>query len=118
MSSRKHLWFKARYLGWGWTPCSKEGWILTLGYIFAIFAFALTIDERSPPTEVGFTFFLPITILTVTFIRIAFLKGEKPRWRWMGKDVSPSRSKTLWLITIFATFAVLAGITISIVHQM
>jgi hypothetical protein len=47
-----------------------------------MFAFALTIDENSPPREAMFTFFLPMTLLTVALIRICYKKGEAPRWQW------------------------------------
>jgi len=76
------IWFKRKVFGWGWTPVTWQGWLVTLVFIIAIFAFALTIDERSTPRELVFTFFLPVTLLSITFIRIAYLKGEKPKWMW------------------------------------
>ena len=51
-------------------------------YIIAVLAFTLTIDEDSPANEVVFTGLLPITLLTITLIRICYKKGEKPRWQW------------------------------------
>lgn len=75
-------WFKRKLYGWGWTPVKWQGW-LTIGvYIVLVLAFALTIDESSPAREIVFTFILPITLLTVTLIRICYKFGEKPRWQW------------------------------------
>lgn len=78
------LWFKRKLYGWGWTPVTREGWTVTAVYIFLVFAAAFTIDEYSPAREVMFTFILPTVLLTATFIRIAYKKGEKPRWQWGG----------------------------------
>lgn len=76
------LWFKRKLYGWGWTPVTWQGWLITLGYIAFIVLFALTIDETSPTSEVAFTFILPVALLTFAFIRICYAKGEKPKWQW------------------------------------
>lgn len=81
----KHLWFKRKIYGWGWVPVTWQGWLTTGIYIFLVVAFGLTIDEMSPPREVMFTFGLPVTLLTITFIRICYKKGERPKWQW-GDD--------------------------------
>lgn len=78
----KKLWFKRKLYGWGWYPCSWEGWLVTLVYAALLVAFRLTIDEASPAREVWFTFLIPAVLLTIAFIRVAYKKGEKPRWQW------------------------------------
>ncbi|MCI5108512.1 MAG: hypothetical protein MRY49_01545 [Candidatus Pacebacteria bacterium] len=75
-------WFKRKPFGWGWTPANKKGWLVTLAYILLVIVFALTIDESSSDGELVFTFFLPLVLLTIAFIRIAYRKGEKPKWTW------------------------------------
>ncbi|MBP9732303.1 MAG: hypothetical protein KBD29_02490 [Candidatus Magasanikbacteria bacterium] len=82
----KKLWFKRKIYGWGWYPATWEGWVVILVYMGAVFAFAATIDEQSPPRELVFTFFLPITFLTIALLRICYATGEKPRWQWGNKD--------------------------------
>jgi len=82
----KRLWFKRKWYGWGWYPASWEGWAVTAAYAALLILFALTIDERSGPKEVAFTFLLPAAILTVSFIRICYRTGEKPRWQWGRPD--------------------------------
>lgn len=79
-------WFKRKLYGWGWTPATWQGWLVTALYITFIFLFAMTIDENSSDKEAIFTFVLPLIILTITFISIAYKKGEKPRWQWGKKD--------------------------------
>jgi hypothetical protein len=78
----KHYWFKKKLYGWGWTPATWQGWLITLIYVLLIIIFAQTIDDISPVREVMFTFVLPVVFLTITFIRIAYKKGEKPGWQW------------------------------------
>lgn len=82
----KNLWFKRKLYGWGWTPVTWQGWLATVVYVALVAAFALTIDENSPPQEVAFTFLLPAVLLTATFIRIAYKTGEAPRWQWGAKS--------------------------------
>lgn len=81
------LWFKRKLYGWGWYPSSWEGWVVTLIYVALIVLFASTLDENSSPREFALMFFLPLVILSSAFIRIAYKKGESPRWQW-GKDSS------------------------------
>ncbi|PIR54143.1 hypothetical protein COU75_02410 [Candidatus Peregrinibacteria bacterium CG10_big_fil_rev_8_21_14_0_10_42_8] len=78
----KRYWFKAKLYGWGWVPVKREGWLVLAVYIALVLAFALTIDEQSPPEEVMFTFLLPLLLLTGALIRICYRTGEKPRWQW------------------------------------
>lgn len=81
----EHYWFKRKLYGWGWTPVTWEGWFVTILYVLLLIAAALTIDDGSPAREVAFTFILPAILLTAAFIRIAYKKGESPRWQW-GRD--------------------------------
>lgn len=85
-NASKRLWFKRKTYGWGWVPVTWEGWLVTFLYVILIMAFALTIDNNSSPREVAFTFVIPAVLLTITFFRIAYKKGERPRWQWGEKD--------------------------------
>lgn len=76
------LWFKRKRYGWGWTPATWQGRVITLVYLLLVAGFSLTVNDNSPLREVLFTFILPVVLLTVTFIRIAYKKGERPRWQW------------------------------------
>lgn len=78
----KHYWFKRRFFGWGWTPATWQGWLVTSIYIAAIVIFSFTIDEGSSVSEIFFSFIIPIAVLTAVIIRIAYKTGEKPRWQW------------------------------------
>lgn len=80
------FWFKRKIYGWGWTPATWQGWAVTGVYVASLILFAATIDEQSPTREVVFTFALPVTILTLVFIRICYAKGEKPKWHWGTKS--------------------------------
>lgn len=75
-------WFKRKRYGWGWTPATWQGWLIIATYLGLILMFSLTIDENSPTREVVFTFILPVTLLTITLLRICYRKGEKPKWQW------------------------------------
>lgn len=75
-------WFKRKVWGWGWTPATWQGWLVTLVWLALILLLSFTVDETSPLREVMFTFILPTLLLTITLIRICYKTGEKPRWQW------------------------------------
>lgn len=78
----KGSWFKRKLYGWGWVPVTWQGWLITILYVLFVLIFASTVDETSSPQEIVFTCILPITLLTIMFIRICYKKGEKPKWQW------------------------------------
>lgn len=75
-------WFRQKLYGWGWTPATWQGWLVTLVYIGLVIIFALTIDAESPKREIIFTFIIPAILLTITLFRILREKSEKPKWMW------------------------------------
>lgn len=89
----KGYWFKRKVFGWGWTPARWQGWVVVLVYVLALLFFGFTIDEDSPTNEVFFTFLLPVVLLTISLIRICYLKGEKPRWMWGLPDKDSSNKE-------------------------
>ncbi len=86
------LWFRNKWYGWGWYPATWQGWAVIGVYVILITAFSFTIDENSPTREVVFTFILPVTLLTITLIRICYKTGEKPKWQW-GPPKNDSNKK-------------------------
>jgi len=78
----KGYWFRARWYGWGWVPARWQGWVVIGVWLLLVLALAATVDERSAPREVAFTFVLPLAILTATLFRICWKTGERPRWNW------------------------------------
>jgi len=77
------LWFKSKSFGWGWTPCSIEGWLVTIGFIIALIAISFMLKEGNA-AQYMFWFFSLIALLII----IAYKKGEKPHWNWgKKKDV-------------------------------
>jgi hypothetical protein len=79
--TKTELWFKAKCFGWGWYPCSWQGWLVIL--IWAIlFYFSLRKMDHE-----GLKNILFIILITFILIWISFKKGEKPSWRWAGKKI-------------------------------
>ncbi len=80
-------WFKAKTYGYGWVPCTWEGWTVVGGYIVlslaptAIFLVLGLDTEHSGSLYAAF--FLPyIALLTGVLLWISLKKGGKPQWRW------------------------------------
>lgn len=77
----QRYWFKRKIWGWGWTPATWQGWLSTLIYISLVLLIALNGEEEipgNPDSGTNFLMFgLPIILLTVAFIFLAYKKGEK-----------------------------------------
>lgn len=77
------LWFKAKSFGWGWTPITWQGWVVTLLYIVSILVHVQNIDVQTHSTnDIGMNFVIPFIINTVFLLIVCYAHGEKPRWRW------------------------------------
>ena len=79
MEQNKKLWFRAKYFGWGWYPCSWEGWLVLLIWL-GVFTLSITLIEENDH-ETGKNFAV-IIMITALLIYVSWKKGEKPRWRW------------------------------------
>ena len=80
------VWFRARSYGWGWTPVSVEGWLVMLAFVMAagVVTAIFIYQVRSGVGRGSATlqFLLAIAILTGLLTAVAWLTGERPRWRW------------------------------------
>ncbi|MFQ5474670.1 MAG: hypothetical protein ACE5DM_02435 [Candidatus Nanoarchaeia archaeon] len=76
-------WFKSKSFGYGWTPCSWEGWAVTLGFVATLIAISVIFTaygaKESP------YIILSIALAVAVMIKICFAHGEKPKWSW-GKN--------------------------------
>ena len=75
-------WFKRKPFGWGWTPAKWQGWFSVLVYLVFILALVLSKEKNipgNPDSGSNFlTFALPVIVLTVLLVIVAYKKGEKP----------------------------------------
>jgi hypothetical protein len=90
MENNNKLWFRRKRYGWGWTPATKEGWLVLLVYII-IFATADIIFVNSMKVAPSHTksgvFLAFVGFITGILIQICYKKGEEPRWSWgRGKN--------------------------------
>jgi hypothetical protein len=72
----KKLWFKAKHYGWGWYPCSWEGWLALLIWVVLFMISINTLDHEWLKN------LIVISIFTIILIWVCYKKGEKPCWRW------------------------------------
>ena len=83
----KKLWFRAKTYGWGWTPCSWEGWLVILAYVLAVFFYMIRTLDAQLNGDYGAPLYyhLLIALTTLLLIWVCYKKGEKPGWRWGKK---------------------------------
>jgi hypothetical protein len=84
-----HFWFKNKQYGYGWTPVSRQGWLVLFGFIVytVVQVLDLTIkissdiDYYKVITVYLFNFASAITCLLL----ITYLTGQKSKWSWGSK---------------------------------
>ncbi len=75
-NKNKKIWFRKKLYGWGWTPCTWQGWLVIL--IWAVFfTFAMLMMDHEWLKNLLFIF-----LSTFFLIYICYKKGERPRWQW------------------------------------
>jgi len=83
----KKFWFKRKRYGYGWRPATWQGWLVDFSYVILLVCIFSYIDQYShsvSDTLIGIV--MPMLLLTVVFVLITWLTGERPRFQW-GKRV-------------------------------
>jgi len=81
----KKYWFKSKSFGWGWTPCSREGWLVTIGFGVAMILLSFLFQDSLERGE-AFDYLALVFGLSAILIIIAFKTGEKPKWNWRKQN--------------------------------
>ncbi len=63
-----NYWFKPKKFGWGITPISKEGWLLTLLISLLLFADGYAIYNTYPQPFATIKFIIDTFIITFVFL--------------------------------------------------
>lgn len=88
------LWFKNKKYGWGWTPCSWQGWGILAMYFFAMIADMIYFNNHEfSDSDFLMQFFPQVYILTVFLLIICYKTGEKPRWQWGNRSKDGTQSQ-------------------------
>ncbi len=61
-------WFRPKRYGWGFTPVSWQGWVLTGAYVAAVFVLAILVAPTQP-----WIFWTLLVLATVGYFLIALL---------------------------------------------
>lgn len=82
-------WFRPKRVGYGATPITWEGWLLTIGSlaIIGVASLAMVIASRSAvlPDEamlVGYGLWLIVVIATIAVLRVVSQRRTDGEWRW------------------------------------
>ena len=86
----KRLWFRRKRYGYGWTPCTWQGWLVTFGFVGAIGFVAVTYtellkfvvnDTRGILSLTAVMLVAQATLVGV-LIWVCYKTGESPKWSW------------------------------------
>ena len=76
-------WFKRKMYGWGWTPATKEGWLVTAACLIFVLSVAWRAELVSlTSTGIVTELVLPIAAAIMVLIFLCWKTGESPRWQW------------------------------------
>lgn len=84
----KKFWFKVKDYGWGWYPASWQGWLVIAAWVGVLIWIFRDIDSTSHSgSDTLIAFFIPLVISVAVLIAICWFTGERPSWRWGGKNI-------------------------------
>lgn len=79
----KGYWFKRKLYGYGWTPATWQGFLVTLIFILGLVLDGVWFASLEKPLVRDFVIFYSILFVLIIFlIFIAYKMGEKPSWSW------------------------------------
>jgi hypothetical protein len=75
-------WFRAKRYGWGWgLPSSPAGWVFFLSWLATFIAGTILLRRYHPLAPIAL-----LSVMTAILVRVCYLKGEPPAWRWGGRE--------------------------------
>lgn len=79
----ERYWFKRKLYGWGWTPATREGWLVIFIFVGLVIWNFYRIDSASHSVSDTARVFIPQTILlALLLLLICWKMGEPPKWMW------------------------------------
>jgi hypothetical protein len=76
-------WFKRKLYGWGWTPATWQGWVITLVFVALIVLVVYRFDPEGHSAKDVLTTFIPqVALLVLLLMLVCYKTGEKPKWQW------------------------------------
>jgi hypothetical protein len=87
-----HYWFRAKKYGYGWEPCTWQGWLVLAGYVAGMVYVASRAQENMTDTFVVEELVTPMVLLTLLLVAISWRTGEPTKWRWGDKKKRTSNS--------------------------
>lgn len=78
----KHYWFRSKKYGFGWQPCSWQGWMVLFLYLVILMLLFIFYDKQSHSVTNFMMNILPTVVFaTFTLMWIMYAKGEPHRWK-------------------------------------
>jgi hypothetical protein len=81
---RETYWFRAKRYGWGWTPCSWQGWSVLAVWASVFTAFVLGAAAAAASSDaVVFAAMIALAVVsTLVLVYVGWRSGERPGWHW------------------------------------
>lgn len=80
---KSKLWFRRKTYGWGWTPITWEGWLVTAIAIAIPFLVKFLANYVGADRDAQhFYTYATVPVIFMGLTLICFRYGEKPKWQW------------------------------------
>lgn len=80
----QELWFKNKRWGYGWSPSTKQGWVVTIIYLTSIYALAELFASQGEELNLMFSLLVgfAVVVSTLTLFFVSLRHAPKPKWQW------------------------------------
>ena len=73
-------WFKRKLFGWGWTPATREGWLVTIIFLVGAIWYAVRLEQTSVEVDFVTELLGPLGLWILLLLVICYKTGEPPKW--------------------------------------
>jgi len=84
-ASKSQYWFKRKRYGYGWTPSTWQGWLVTGAFLFVIIgsaAILIAVYEGVYFNQLVWVYLNIVLAMIAGLIMVSLKKGPAPKWRW------------------------------------
>ncbi len=80
----QELWFKNKRWGYGWSPNTKNGWIVTIAYLAVIYVLAEVFASQGEELDLMFSLLIGFAVVVTTLVLffVSLRHAPKPKWQW------------------------------------
>jgi uncharacterized membrane protein YhaH (DUF805 family) len=72
-------WFRRKRHGWGWTPASRQGWVVVVALVVVVTVAGTFLGEDASSGAV-LAYLVLVALAVIVLVLVATATGPRPRW--------------------------------------